>query len=113
MDNSAASTGDSDNPYACENTNDKVFLLSYSDATNTNYGFDSDWRFSPSRVAKPTDYALARGAYQYNGVGLWWLRSPDSGDSSLARYVDDGGHVGSSDVYYADDCVRPALKIKK
>lgn len=42
----------------------------------------------------------------------WWLRSPGY-DQYLAASVTDGGsvHYGGDDVDYADDCVRPALKL--
>jgi hypothetical protein len=42
VDNSAASTGDAPNQYACANTSDKVFLLSYAEATSATYGLSTD-----------------------------------------------------------------------
>lgn len=54
-----------------------VFLLSYSEATNSQYGFISN----NSRVAKSTDYAMAQGSYA--SYGWWWLRDADS----QTRYV--------------------------
>lgn len=41
VDNSVYSTGYDSNPYACGNTNDKIFLLSYREVTNSAYGFAS------------------------------------------------------------------------
>ena len=42
----------------------------------------------------------------------WWLRSPYSGDRSLAYRVSaDGGVDGDGGVYYGYDCARPALAL--
>lgn len=42
---------------------------------------------------------------------LWWLRSPGSSNNSHACYVTAGGSVGNRNVYYGDDCARPALAL--
>jgi hypothetical protein len=64
VDNSLASTGDSSNPYVCANTSDKVWLLSYAEATNSSYGFSTRQQFfrrlpggiaSPPTTRGPTD----------------------------------------------------------
>ena len=117
VDNSVYSTGYSGNPYACENTFDKVFLLSYREAVNSDYGFSSD-------TARMTvsDYARSTGAYMdisndYFGCGNWWLRSPYYYDSSNARlvyfygdaYVDADSNLN---VDYDDYGVVPAMNIK-
>ena len=54
VDNSASSTASSSNGYACNNTNDKMFLLSYKEVT-TYYTSDS------ARTAKGSDYAKCQG----------------------------------------------------
>ena len=41
----------------------------------------------------------------------WWLRSPRSGGSDYAYSVGTGGSVYYSDVYYGNDCARPALAL--
>lgn len=69
VDNSVSSTGHSPNSYACSNTNDKVFLLSYEEAT-TYYANNTE------RTAQGTDYAKCQGLQVCNGNGDWWLRSP-------------------------------------
>ncbi len=76
VDNSASTTSSSSNSYASNNTNDKIYLLSYQD--NLTYFNDN-----ASRQAKTTDYSRAKGAYMstttsYYGNSTWWLRSPDS-----------------------------------
>ncbi|MCR4898547.1 MAG: InlB B-repeat-containing protein [Acholeplasmatales bacterium] len=74
VDNSVSSTGHSTNQYACNNTFDKMFLLSREEAI-TYYTLDS------ARMAKGTDYAKSQGLFvatsdSYQGNSFWWLRSP-------------------------------------
>lgn len=81
VDNSARSTNPFDNAtqwnkgeneYACENTLDKIFLLSEYEVSNPTYGFTGYALMS-------SDYAKSQGCYQdddYNGSCKWWLRSP-------------------------------------
>ena len=114
VDNSEYSTGDISNPYACENTFDKVFLLSYREVVNSEYGFSSD----TARQMTVSDYARSTGAYMnksssYFGCGIWWLRSPDDYYSYYARYVDVYGNADGSRLVSNDDyCgVVPALNI--
>ena len=69
VDNSLESTGRDSNSYICEDTNDKIFLPSYSEITNENFGFETD----DDRLWAITDYNVDLGAV----AGKWWLRSPD------------------------------------
>ncbi len=78
VDNSLASTGDSYNSGVCEDTRDKIFLLSYKEVVNRSYGFS----VASDRCMIVSDYARATGACMstdssYYGFGYWWLRSPD------------------------------------
>ena len=108
VDNSASSTGDSRNEYVCDNTYDKIYLLSYKEATNTTYGFISD----SSREAQPTDYAAARYCYMNsNGNGEWWLRSPYYYDSFYASRVTSNGLIYGYLVNFNFHGVRAALEI--
>ena len=120
VDNSVYSTGDSSNQYACENTFDKVFLLSYREAVNSAYGFASNYStYDTARRMTVSDYARSTGAYMdtsnsyYFGCGLWWLRSPYYYNSNNARLVNYYGYAGGSNnvnlVYYGG--VVPALNI--
>ena len=118
VDNSVYSTGYSINEYACENTFDKVFLLSYREAANSEYGFSSDYSDYTAWQMTVSDYARSTGAYMntsndyFFGCGYWWLRSACSDYSGSARYACGGGYVFSSDfVYYDDHGVVPALNI--
>ena len=88
-----------------KDTEDKVFLLSISEAEKY---FSTD----DERVLKPTEYALEQGAFEYDGNGVWWLRSPGH-DSDFAAYVNYDGHVYEYGflVCNVDRLVRPALWI--
>lgn len=78
VDNSAASTGEDANPYVCENTNDRIFLLSRQEMLNEDYFTDNDSRFCCG-----TEYCG-------EGTLYYWTRSPYSSDSFRAWYVSDG-----------------------
>lgn len=68
-------------------TNDKIFLLSYSDALNPDYGFSKETTSDKARIRLNTAYVAAGGSVgdyleQYdvkvNGAGKenwWWLRT--------------------------------------
>ena len=109
VDNSAASTVDIPNKYACANTSDKVSLLSYSEATNASYGLGT----ATARQLKPSAYAQSQGVYTYtsNGNSYWWLRSPINDHDYFARVVSYDGNVYSNYVYDTDGGVVPALWI--
>ena len=67
------------------NTEDQIFLLSYTEAWKY---FASD----SSRTCKPTAYAKAQGAYvnDSNGNCEWWLRSPGISQIDAASVYTDG-----------------------
>ncbi len=98
VDNSAATTSNSSNAYACRNTQDRVFLPSYRDMVNTSYGFTSEPIGDPLREKKTTDYAQCQGAYTRQsteglGNGSWWLRSPNFNSGELSQYVYYNGYA--------------------
>lgn len=127
VDNSAASTNPESNPnefnngtndYACNNTTDKIFLLSEKEVTTSAYGFTeyNVYGAGNSRIRKPTDFALANYAY-LNGTagygGSWWLRSPSYSGSHYARGVIFDGDAGYDygDLSNVDPVVVPALSL--
>ena len=118
VDNSVASTGYLSNSYACADTNDKIFLLSYEEVTNTAYGFSSSYSNNDTaRRMQTTDYTRATGAYMstsssYYGNGHWWLRSPYFDYDYYAREVYYDGLVGNNDVDRGYGGVVPALQIR-
>ena len=112
VDNSVYSTGYASNLYACENTFDKVFLLSYREVVNSDYGFSSD----TERRMTVSDYARSTGAYMntnnsYFGCGYWWLRSPYYLTGYRARFVFSYGYANNFLVNYVNIGVVPALNI--
>ena len=118
VDNSVESTGYSSNPYACENTNDKIFLLSYSEVVNIDYGFaSSPSTYNAARRMLTSDFSRATGAYMntnssYYGNGWWWLRSPNYYGSYNARHVGIDGNVYYYSSVYGDNYgVVPALNL--
>ena len=87
-------------------TQDQIFLLSITEA---NKYFSSD----DARECKPTDYAVANGAWESDsGNCWWWLRSPGN-YQGIAAYVNGDGDVyeGGDYVDYDFYAVRPALWI--
>ncbi len=97
-------------------TQDKVFLLSYAEAYKYLGVTYNDSRNMKSRVA-PTAYALEQGAWKSENktadgtnAGWWWLRSP--GNSQIyAANVGNDGSLDYDDVNDDSGCVRPALWI--
>ena len=113
VDNSAATTNSSSNSYACHNTNDKVFLPSYQDYINSDYGFSSSTSETASRYCKSTDWARAKGAYHTASSGWYWTRSPSSSSPNQAWFVDNDGCLYSNfaDIDGTYLGVRPAVMI--
>ena len=109
VDNSAAQ-GCTELTCADQNdTEDRVFLLSYHEA------FDLYFPDNKSRICAPTPYAVARGAWDMaqfvnpdRHLGLWWLRSFDA-DLVVVTYVDFDGTVDAYFVVESCVCLRPAL----
>lgn len=118
VDNSASTTHDSTNEYACENTSDKVFLLSYQDVINESYGFPSnDSELNLAYQKKNSDYAMAQGAYTITdganaGNGSWLLRSPlRGGNKTLIVVNEEYSYVGPGYVDMSIGVV-PVLQIR-
>lgn len=119
VDNSKSQCYSGWNASGGNNTQDKVFLLSYAEA---NKYFDvENWQNNgatdnvKSRVA-PTVYAIAQGAFTYSydktadstDAGWWCLRSPGNYQDRAAG-VDTVGSLGNSSVSSVSGSVRPAL----
>ncbi len=112
VDNSASTTSSSSNSYACSDTEDKVYLLSYKDYANAAY-----FAAPASRQSKTTDWARANGAYcstssSYLHNGWYWTRSPFSSYSGRAWNVYYDGDLNHSYVDGSYCSVRPSLRIK-
>ena len=119
VDNSAASTGVASSPYFCEDTEDKIFILSFVEATSSEFGFDrSEIAYDVARRFAPTDYAKAKGLLSFKssqkefaGNSTWWLRSPLFSSKTNARVVDYTGCTTAFDSKYSAIGVLPALWI--
>lgn len=63
-------------------TGDKIFVLSYNDAVNSAYGFNSsNEELDEARKLKGTAYSNCQGLYiDDDGIAWWWLRTPDDSD---------------------------------
>ena len=106
VDNSAASTGYDENPYACEDTSDKVFLLSYEEV-------DAWFTTFAKKKHQGSDYAKSQGLYVLSGNGSWWLRSPIHNGDENAKTIRYNGFDGFNDLTYStDNGVLPALAIR-
>lgn len=81
VDNSSNSAGFLPNEFACENTKDKIFALSFADTINPDYGFfNSFLTVDKARELEVSDYAACIGvprgdSYEY--FSPWMLRSPE------------------------------------
>jgi uncharacterized repeat protein (TIGR02543 family) len=110
QDNSVASTGQTSNDYVCNNTKDKVFLLSCSE-TATYYEGPTDW------LTYGTDYAKVQGLLVYDVADNhsdWWMRSPYFKYGYIAYGI--SGYADSEFAKFLAHCtcigVRPACWIK-
>ena len=99
------------------NTNDKVYLLSTDEATNTVYGFTDNDSPTDKRQSENTAYVAAGGKNKIKMLDegkndFWWLRSPGSSDGYAAN-VDGDGFVDRDGyrVYNSVIAIRPALNI--
>lgn len=90
-------------------TYDKIFLISYYDAINSEYGLN----LSSSRQMKGTDYAKCQGlsvSSGYGGTSWWWLRSPCFSYGATAVLDDGWAYNYYYLVYSTDGGVVPAFK---
>lgn len=98
------------------NTQDKVFLLSYAEA-NKYFGVTYDNSSNTKSRVAPTAYAIAQGAWTSSSnktadstdAGWWWLRSPGYYQDCAALVYYDGSLFGFFSVNDASGSVRPAL----
>ncbi len=123
IDNSKNSTTDTagkviSSDYYCENTEDRVFLLSEYEVTSSSLGFGSYNQTSmPSqRMKKATDYALISGAFQnssFGECGEWFLRSPVANYPYKVRVIGANG-LADKDVFVNEkrNGIVPAITLK-
>ncbi len=99
-----------------EDTEDKVFLLSWKEAMMY-FGDEEKREAQGSDYANKTLYHIEEGNYKQEGFGeeiigngLWWLRSPGAADTeALSVYYD--GRIHSQTVDSSFEGIRPVIWI--
>ena len=116
VDNSVDSVSNNLSSYTCDNTLDKVYLLSYQDLMKEKYSFGKEMDSDTNRKAKMTDYVRCNGGeastiFEYNGS--YWTRSNSafySFDASFVHFM--GFMVDACKVSSKSMGVRPIIEIK-
>ena len=78
---------------SCDNTIDKIFLLSRKEATTKSYGFGEYFEsgLKTGRLRKPTSFANDSARYDSRGnIYEWWLRSPFATFYAEPLYLSSG-----------------------
>ncbi|MBQ3520075.1 MAG: hypothetical protein IJA31_12225 [Clostridia bacterium] len=103
LDNSAY--GASSSAYNSASTNDKIYLLSYNDVFNSNYGFSK-----AARVAQGSAYAKCQGLVVKSGNSYWLLRTAGGYSEDCCKVYHNGevSHLFGL-TYRTDFGVRPAF----
>ncbi|MCI8448018.1 MAG: hypothetical protein HFH30_06400 [Eubacterium sp.] len=100
---------------AGQNTLDRIYLLSFKEAVNSEYGFyESVNAGSKSRTLQVSDYAYRMGAQQGSSErGGWWLRTPGR-TQDYASYVSTSGQCDRAGMDVDTDklAVVPVLNIR-
>ena len=117
VDNSDSQSYPEWNTTGGNNTQDRIFLLSYAEANKFLSVMDRGVNNKKSQVA-PTPYAIKRGAHTSPNTktadrvaaGYWWLRSPGNYQYNVAR-VDPVGLLSKYEVNSDTGSVRPAIWI--
>lgn len=129
VDNSRETTNNAQSIYCCDNRHDKVFLLSYKDYCNVDYGFPNAGAGLQSRTLRAceiTDYAKAQGGYYSpsTNTGQYWTRSPSSNynpeahvsmvdvDGFLGNWINAGYSGFNGNVSDGRGSIRPAITIR-
>ncbi len=92
-----------------------VALLSYEDCFNSAYGFGgAQGEKNSALTCKPTDYALANGAWlSADGTTSYWTSTPSANYSYCAWNVNSGGHLSEYAVDDVSHGIRPVITVVK
>ena len=116
VDNTASSTDSVNNPYVCNNTQDKVFLPSFKDLTNTDYGFLETRDPDEARACRTTEWARANGTNCSNSTltMAYLTRSPQSDTDDGIWEVDYQGSISRWYLYNTTGYhgFRPSITLK-
>ncbi len=100
--------------------NDFVFLPSYDDLVNTEYGFSNSPAYEdPTRSAESTDYSKCLGNYviidsssEYYGRSSWTIRSSTQKSDAVSAVKVTGKIVlNDAPTYDASNGIRPVIRI--
>ena len=104
IDNSKESAGLSNDDFTCENTTDKVSILSYSEMVDC---VENGLTFTYF----PSDYSKAAGSYGFaDGSTFCWTRSPSGAD--VIKSIDGEGKFTTGWVDYRMFGVKPCVYIE-
>lgn len=100
-------------------TNDKIFLLSYNEVLNSDFGFNSSSSApDPARFSQGSDYAKCQGLYVQikpdhysNNNSYWVLRSPGGSSDYCCGVKSTGRSNFDYGVYRSLKGIRPAIYI--
>ena len=113
VDNNHWNNGEND--YACDQTNDKVFLLSTREISTPDYGFHSDpykTNGESYRLKDVTDYAKARNVYSAWSTDFYTRSPAYDGPRQLRPVNSDGYAVRSREISeYKDNGIVPAITV--
>lgn len=84
---------------SCDDTIDRIFLLSILEAKKY-------FEFEEDRLLQATPYALSKNPEGINGCYYWWLRYGKAGDVVQVDVDSEGGISGGAGENY---CIRPAM----
>lgn len=117
VDNSAKTTEIDTNFNICDDTNDKIYLLSYKDYINKDFAFSTSSFTSNTRISLTTDWARARGAYYneesyYKFNGMYMTRSPKNYYENGSWIVGYDGTLGVANVNLKNKGVRPGMALE-
>ncbi len=110
-DNTYAFSPDSSYP----STTDHVFIMSYNEMLNYNYGFSrSDATEDAARIAQGTDYAKCQGLLVNSEGNSWYpLRSALDNSRNIAAVSAEGNVTKTGAVDNTEGGIRPAIRLNE
>ncbi len=99
--NDSQSTGQPLNDFTGRDTEDYVYLPSFVEIVNHDYGFETSGKEDALRKQAYTDYSLCQGAYSdVDGGYRWWLRSASFFINKYSRMAQAITNVGKVHNYH-------------
>ncbi len=96
-----------ENQYACDNTSDYIFAMSYAEGSSEQYNLTTN----ELRQAYATDYARATGCLCNDGISTYWTRSPDPEHADNSSYWNYDGGIYGHGVGIESGGIRPGINI--